>query len=346
MAIFRITLLTLAEFFTGKERYFPPIEWSRKSLIHNLFRTFEYFCGRASGVRKESVTYFTYKKGRLTLRREFFTWEARLAYAEAFLRERAEYLVPFFITLFKPSLGFTLAIAAITRDASSSGYEDNISTSLTFSQTCTGTQLTLYLGEYHASPGTRGRNTPTYSGVGFTDITNSATGSGGSFASRLYLCGLINPATGTNNVVISEPNELPDRLSGSVVSYTGTNQVSLSSNTSVGGNQSGGSTNESTTLTISVNNSVGLAAASVEANDSGVTYSAKAGATLFAKTPNGSSQPTTFLLESSPLLNSIGTVSLGWSYTGGAATSGLAAVAVEPAQTGGSVFRALLGVGI
>lgn len=108
---------------------------------------------------------------------------------------------------------------AIAFDASAHGTQTNVS-SMSWSHTCTGTNLILFLGiQVNANNGII--STVTYNGVamtliGFSQWPGSAVGS-----SALYY--LIAPATGTNTVTITLNSSV--FLNGISVSYTGAAQT-------------------------------------------------------------------------------------------------------------------------
>lgn len=105
---------------------------------------------------------------------------------------------------------------AIAVDAVSSA--TNISgTSQTTAHTCTGSDLILFVGAW-----TRGTNTPTatYNGVSMTAIGPKVGPTvDGDYATLFYL---INPSTGTNNIVVSLSSS--NLIATIGVSYTGAKQ--------------------------------------------------------------------------------------------------------------------------
>jgi hypothetical protein len=315
-------------------RYRPEIVWSNGSWVHNLFRLFELIFGRKYGIRKESATSIaTGKNGQLIIHREFYTWEALFAHCESVVREFVklnsfsfEWVeIPKFQLVGGGAMdnpSFPLVRFAIARDASAKAFDNTgFASSVTFNQTCTGSNLTLFLLDHHANPGTRPRATPTYNGTSFTDITSAETNSGGGFAPKMWLAGLIAPTTGTHSVVVG-CSSLTDTFNANVISYTGTNQNALSSvfnsyTDTTGSNHSG-----TVSITISRDNSAALAAFVVQTDGSpGTSYTTAAGS-IIDLNPNSTAQPTAFFVEDSPLSLSSGTgVSLGWSKT---PTSGIA----------------------
>lgn len=108
---------------------------------------------------------------------------------------------------------------AIARDASSSAVNASAS-SLTFSHTCTGSNLLLLVGVGANSTDTSG---VTYNGVAMTQIATDVTGTAG-YAS---LWGLLAPSTGANNIVVTQTTTT--YMSACAVSYTGVVQSGLPS---------------------------------------------------------------------------------------------------------------------
>lgn len=92
---------------------------------------------------------------------------------------------------------------------------DSVTTSLatTFAHTCTGTELTLFVGIKHTGTVTG----VTYNSVAMTQMATVAVGDIGENVDVWYL---INPSTGSNNVVMTGGASHDSRA----VSYTGTNQ--------------------------------------------------------------------------------------------------------------------------
>jgi hypothetical protein len=137
---------------------------------------------------------------------------------------------------------------AIARDATSAG-ESSGANSLTFSHTNTGSNLALFVGVMCRD----GDNVTgvTYGGVAMTQLlkrTNTST---------YYIYGLVAPATGANNVVISR-STTTDNLVGISVSYTGVHQ-GLSLNHSTAGADISAAASFALNITTTVNNAWALA---------------------------------------------------------------------------------------
>jgi hypothetical protein len=111
---------------------------------------------------------------------------------------------------------------AITFDAATDGGNVNPGTSLTWSHTCTGSLLILFVGFNGDNIGAADDITSvTYNGVSMTLAAKQINpASGGDRDTYLYY--LLGPATGAHNVVISCTSS--HVLQGGAVSYTGVKQ--------------------------------------------------------------------------------------------------------------------------
>lgn len=107
--------------------------------------------------------------------------------------------------------------AGIAFDAASSGTRVTGATSLTFAHTCTGSDRILLVG-CHTETTTDQVSGVTYAGVAMTRVGTVVTGG----SERDYLYALVNPATGSNNVVVSTGSSAA--ITGSAASYTGAKQ--------------------------------------------------------------------------------------------------------------------------
>jgi hypothetical protein len=101
---------------------------------------------------------------------------------------------------------------AIARDTTSSG-DNDASASLTFSHTCTGSDLGIFVGVLNGDADTT--TGVTYDGTAMTQMVKR-TNSGRNYE----IWGLLAPSTGANNVVISRSTST-SALLGISVSYTG-----------------------------------------------------------------------------------------------------------------------------
>lgn len=95
--------------------------------------------------------------------------------------------------------------------------------SQTFAHSCTGTDRCLLLGVV-GSAATDNITGATYSAVTMTLIQKIALGTGGS-GRYIYLFGLLAPATGSNNIVVT--SNTSDTIASLTGSYTGVRQTGL-----------------------------------------------------------------------------------------------------------------------
>ena len=99
-------------------------------------------------------------------------------------------------------------------------------TSLSYSHTCTGSNLILFVGINLFNPGSDLVTGVTYGGVALTQLTKqNAQGS------EVYLYYLIAPTTGANNIVISTSSSVDIRSISA--SYTGVIQITSIDNSTV-----------------------------------------------------------------------------------------------------------------
>ncbi len=114
---------------------------------------------------------------------------------------------------------------AIAFDAAGNGGQTSGSpASISFSHTCTGSNRALVVAAKMdgATPSLYSAPTVTYAGVSMTQVTNYA---GDSVTGRVTTFVLANPASGANNVVITQGATKGTFLSGVSASYTGVGQV-------------------------------------------------------------------------------------------------------------------------
>lgn len=108
-----------------------------------------------------------------------------------------------------------IAFDAATNGGSGTG------TSLTYAHTCSGSQRILRVGVNLYNPGTDDLTGVTYAGVAMTQIgkVSNASGSG----QITYMYELVNPASGSNNIIISKNNAIAT-IRSNAASYTGARQ--------------------------------------------------------------------------------------------------------------------------
>lgn len=191
------------------------------------------------------------------------------------------------------------AEAAVAYDATSTGFAASAS-SLTYEHINTGSQLSLAVGTYtwnaaHTITGV------TYNGVAMTQlVTRAADGTGG----KIELWGLMGPATGANNIVITA-SAGGVQFFGNSVSYTGTSQIAAFPDTETNGSSNNTSFSES--ITTSVDQSWVLAVGRSPSR------APAAGANTVVRKLNPTSGDAGWLLDSNAA-RSTGSNALAWSY--------------------------------
>lgn len=128
---------------------------------------------------------------------------------------------------------------AIALDAQSNG-ATSVTTSLSWSHTCTGSNLALIVGIWNASDGV---TSVTYNGVAMTQIAKLLM-TGGAAGQYIYLYYLLNPATGTNTVAVTGAT---GGLDGASTSFTGVKQSGQPDSFNSSGSASTASLTTSTT---------------------------------------------------------------------------------------------------
>lgn len=136
---------------------------------------------------------------------------------------------------------------AIAFDAASKQTQVSAST-VTISHTCTGSNRLLLVG-FITNNVTDLVTGVTYSGTSMTQLTTQATASAGFIS---YVFGLLAPATGANNIVISF--SVASLCYATNASYTGVDQSALPTGAAIASNNSTGTT-WSQAVTTTANNS-------------------------------------------------------------------------------------------
>lgn len=182
---------------------------------------------------------------------------------------------------------------AIVRDTQTGQASSGDVTSLTYSHTCTGSNLILWVGTAQNVD----NGTDHITGVTYNSVAMSAKGNtnsnGGSHRSKLWV--LLGPATGANNIVITSNNTTG--ITGLAVSYTGVKQSQTIPEGSLNNNTGTSITSSVTTV---VNNSAVIMLAS---NNVGVSHTAGTNANVVLGTigPADTFHRGNTILESSPL---------------------------------------------
>lgn len=266
-------LMDIMTLLTQHPRYHPEdveldhrLHWSNKLWISNIFRAYEWLFGRGVGIRVESSSGASIVKGKLIVTHHVYTLEAFLSYIESIIRFNIQIFFNSWISLitlqfeqvdYRPVivslgiLGFIFNFEMSSRflpliglpiafDNHSSGDTGSGASSLTYSETISGSNLILWVGSelYQAGPDTTGDKVTgiTYNSVSLTQVQKSLM-AGGTYNRYAYLYMLVAPSTGSNNVVIS-CSDSTNRILGYSTSYSGaaqTGQPDASTTNTVGG---------------------------------------------------------------------------------------------------------------
>lgn len=142
---------------------------------------------------------------------------------------------------------------AIARDANSNGRAS--ATTVTVAHTCTGSNLALFTYVY--SEDATDDITVTYNGVSMTNLLSDHFVADGTWH---YIFGLLAPATGTNNIVVTSGASATNFKSASSESYTGVKQSGLPDSSPAGTNSAAANALTITFTTVANNSWVFLGA--------------------------------------------------------------------------------------
>jgi hypothetical protein len=314
-------------------------EWSDKCWTHNVFRVYELIFGARSGVRPSVIS--AYIDGQQY--QYACTFEASCALIESSVRRF--FTLPKFapIRIYIPKLatpnGFFIPaspfLLAIAFDTATQG-EATAATSVTWSHTNSGSNLTLGIGGEIRKDGTVLISGATYNSVSATVIDHRfITGDGGIDTASLYLP---SPATGTNNIVLTSNEASSTNVTGLAVSLTGTAASPLGAHDKATGTTG---TSASQAITTESANSVNVS----------LHYSGSGGA---APSSTGTNQTNRYVFHSSQgdyfsigtqTTTTVGSYTSSWSQA--SANYGILVFEIKEVSAGSTVYprRALLGVG-
>lgn len=210
------------------------------------------------------------------------------------------------------------------------------STSLTYSHTCTGSNLILWVGVVTYGNALDHVTGVTYNGVAMTRTTNGFNNNSAS-GPAVYLYYLVNPSTGANNVVISVDSSR--LIIGLSASYTGAAQSGQPDNSAT--NQTASGTSLSVSLTTVADNCwlVGM----MDVNN-GTALTAGANTTL-RQQDTTSGQNSNGLFDSNGAKTPAGSYSLACSWTS-AQRAAMCIASFSPAGAAATTHSLpLLGVG-
>jgi len=292
----RKLLTKIAAVVTRHDRYMPVITWSDKSWTHNTFRAYEYCFGRKVGLRLESsVQVGLDESGNQVLTRGIYTFEALIAHTETKLRSiqfKLPEINPIYGAVILDLFGHQRVFVANNGIINNIGYrfalalDDSsgvISTpgtggtknSLTYSQTCTGSDLILVVGAGERAVATA----TTYNGVSLNALTSYTTS-----AAQARHFWLAAPATGANNVVTSF----------STTNWVTSIAQSWSGADSTIGSDSGVTLGSGTVLTDSVSSATGEVVINYASHGDVIGYTLGAGQTLVLALSFANAQATTY----------------------------------------------------
>lgn len=308
-------------------------EWSHKSWTHNAFRAYELIFGRRVGIRAESTTYPDGDGGTIVF---VHTFEAAIAYAETYLRalfpsfRLAKVYLPSLVPVGFPSVA-TPYLFAIAFDATSNA-TDNLATSVTWSHTCTGSNLSIAINGAQNGIPIGSSSSSTYNSVSLTQVITDKNTSQNTW---MDINVLASPATGANNAVWTA-NLIA--VSAFAISLTGTNASPIGASAT---SEFSSSTAPSTGVATTAANSM-------------IVDNLQANAATVTATGTGQTKQTTFtgaggnkFHGSTTTTTTTGTYTVSYSLSGNA--DGTLLVAEIKAGSGASVvlpLRALLGVGL
>lgn len=193
---------------------------------------------------------------------------------------------------------------AVAFDAASNSNGGNVE-SITWSHTCTGSNLVLYVG-VHEAYGVDHVSGVTYNGVAMTRVKDSFVATG------CYVYRLIAPATGANNVVVTFSSLLNRGKAVGAVSFTGADQTTPE-HTSTEGSDGASDTAYSQDITTTITDTMLLDVAAWRPGSSSVaTLTEVAGQTSRVNISPAHASDTAALGMSTKAAATATTYSMGW----------------------------------
>lgn len=199
---------------------------------------------------------------------------------------------------------------AIALDAVTSKNRVATTSSITWTHTCTGTNLILFVAVQLTGETTDALTAITYNGVAMTLINNTGSISGSGFG---YLYYLLNPATGANTVSVTKSNSVSG-IEAVSASYTGVKQS--------------GQPDSHTTNTTPTSLTTSLSTISIADNCWGIAYNINnqwSTASLTAtgtNTTRGTTAWSGALGDTNGVIHPAGSVTMGWTGPSGTANWG------------------------
>ena len=260
-------LLTTIQKITGKVRYMPVLEWSSNSWVHNIFRCYEYICGKRWGITTEawSGDVTIEKNGVLVnvIMHEFHTFEAVCAHAETQVRElirkvkefdfSIELPVKFYVYKLQTNTGYpgaqtgifgTPYLFAVAIDATTAVTATNGVSNKTYSHTTSGSDRVMW--------NAAGCSTSTISSVTYNSVSNTRAEQVNLQSSWAELWYLAAPATGSNTVSITTAGS--NSITGGTFTFTGASQTGIPDAVHKDTSQTSGVTSYSQSITTVADN--------------------------------------------------------------------------------------------
>lgn len=219
---------------TGSPRQKVPIEWSRASWTHNVFRVWELLFWRRTGIRRAvTVSFGGIVDGKRVLRYDFGEWEAAIAHCETLVRGlfKLKKLYFKFVPLMQlttqagPLLPSVYSFAIAFDTYSDSGVTD-LASGVGYSVTINGSNRYAVIAVRNLA------NTDTVTGVTINAVgaTRLAGALRPTFGRWWYLYSLVAPSTGAQTCTTTL--SASDQYIGSCTNYTGVAQSSTVDGTS------------------------------------------------------------------------------------------------------------------
>lgn len=327
---------------------FSEIDWSKRSLVHNAFRVYEYIFGRKHGIRCENATIVTVDDdtGEAHVVREFYTAEAVLAYWEASLYEflkapfkelakipKIRVYAPAFSN-YVPAQPFGYVFAVAVDASTAENVHSAASPDTTVAHTTSGSDRALLFGFNYGGGGTLSNaSSITYNSAALTsEVTNTNN------ARWCSLWSLIAPDTGSNTAVVTWSGTKNEK-SYLINTFTGVDQtdmVDVTNTASISG------TSFSVSLTTLVDDAW-VVGAGVARNNR--TWSVSTDTTALAAVPASVSPFGVICHTAYNPGGTAGSFSVNWTCTGGSETGPMVAVSLVPAPAAaGSNIGSIYGV--
>lgn len=300
-------------------------EWSDKSWTHNFFRALELIIGRRSGIRAEMSSW---RVGGRTVY-QCHSVEAVIALAETYIRAPFAKLstIRVHIPVLATPLGMPLPVSpylfAIAFDNATSAASAISTPNLSYSHTCTGSNLTLTTGIYTERVGAAAPTAVTYNSVPLSSkIAQTPVPNNVNSYNAIWV--LTNPSTGSNTLSITGAASTVDVTSG-CISLSGTNSTQTGAS-----NSAGAATGTTQTVSVTTNTANSWLVSCIQGNDTvaHLAYAATSPATS-RYTQNNAPGSGQSMAGSTRTTTTTGSYSIAWS-TSVNCVWGLVALEIQP----------------